>query len=178
MEAIASNMHNHCGRGNVPRRFSTTAAAAPPPLAPTHGPAAACWTGELSGFEPHSTSSALPPGGSACGTTATKNSSPTKFFFPFSWSWSSKRKLALRLRSQPGKTKYPKRSAVKFVLVALLELGLMQIQMTQIPMLRLEVGARALRNQTGGGGARVYLLALLLDGPDGGEKRGKRNRFI
>ena len=33
-----------------------------------------------------------------------------------------------------------------------LELELIQTQMTQKPMLRVEVGARALRNQTGGGG--------------------------
>ena len=32
------------------------------------------------------------------------------------------------------------------------ELELIQTQMTQKPMLRVEVGARALRNQTGGGG--------------------------
>ena len=32
-----------------------------------------------------------------------------------------------------------------------LELELIQTQMTQKPMLRVEVGARALRNQTGGG---------------------------
>ena len=38
------------------------------------------------------------------------------------------------------------------VLKVELELELIQTQMTQKPMLQVEVGARALRNQTGGGG--------------------------
>ena len=37
-----------------------------------------------------------------------------------------------------------------------LELELIQTQMTQKPMLRVEVGARALRNQTGGGGGSEF----------------------
>ena len=46
-----------------------------------------------------------------------------------------------------------------------LELELIQTQMTQKPMLRVEVGARALRNQTGGGGGwggRVQLSVMVL----------------
>ena len=42
-----------------------------------------------------------------------------------------------------------------------LELELIQTQMTQKPMLRVEVGARALRNQTGGGRAAAGEGVLL-----------------
>ena len=51
-----------------------------------------------------------------------------------------------------------------------LELELIHTQMTQKPMLRVEVGARALRNQTGGGGGRVQrsvgaLAQVCVSGP-------------
>ena len=53
-----------------------------------------------------------------------------------------------------------------------LELELIQTQMTQKPMLRVEVGARALRNPVGRGGVRHVFLRAAAGGTNKRARRG------
>ena len=53
-----------------------------------------------------------------------------------------------------------------------LELELIQAHMTQKPMLRVEVGARALRNPVGRGGVRHVFLRAAADGTYKRARRG------
>ena len=64
------------------------------------------------------------------------------------------------------------RTRAPFTLQHWLELELIQTQMTQKPMLRVEVGARALRNPVGRGGVRHVFLRAAAGGTNKRARRG------